>query len=223
MRLIILARSLFVVLMAVGHSSGQDVPPVKSGKQFPPADCEAVDSAAACHSFNEMLKSGDRDILTFFAGPDRDAYVCFDQKEDDFVTITFRLPTKWAAHDEKFRTLTDNGLLFFHEYRNGLLDAAKSATLKWQKYDWEDANWLGTSDGKADPDSGTADAAVSDTEVYVLYPFVNAAKTTTNYSITIRRATKRYEKVLDLGTKGFPEGVPHTLSTTGRCAEYSDP
>jgi hypothetical protein len=179
-------------------------------------------NTAGCASFNEMLEARDPGIIPALTGHSVKSYVCFPEAEDRFILFTYRLPpqssTLWKKDKQIPSFLTyANGSFIFRQFRNGVSDQYRSGAVIWSKLEGDDANATAAAATAAQSKPGRYDVAVSidNSEVSFSYSFPNVQKTTTDYMLQIRRATRRMLETYSVNAKDNSQ-----FSLNGYCAEY---
>jgi len=149
--------------------------------------------SAGCASYNEMISSNDKDILSTIdhAG----TFACFLSGEDSFILITLNSPEDFLFHKSTNpRILEARGEIWLSKYKKGLTDDFQVADGMWRKIvgDTESAPIFRTSKNSTPAPAASA----GESEVSFSYSYKNVGGGTTNYSFTMRRSTLRFQQTL---------------------------
>jgi hypothetical protein len=205
--------------MLTASMFAQESAPAPSAASAPSpftVDCATVEAGASCRSYNELIKSGDKDILRDVSGS-FDAYVCFLTDEDTFVVIDtsppFDILFKKSAISP--RLTEQNSASFLSRYKNGIIDDGLMAQGKWIKNSVTSEAPIFRSPSANDPG-----ATVDDSEVTFHYSYKNTHGRKVNYDISIRRSTKRFSETSDIPISQDKKEEPSRYTNTGHCAEF---
>lgn len=179
-----------VVITSENDPSSPRLPVVALKPSMPAADCETAYSAG-CHSFNEMVKHDDREVVSAIS-KNTDALVCFKSGEDAFLIVSYNNPFK---NDHSVERAV--GIITMTRFKNGQRDTDQYWVGSWSRAKGaspEDARFL-ANNGKG---------SIYPTSVYLTYAFQNVAGSLTTYSLKIRLSTLRFTESYDATTKKTP-------------------
>lgn len=215
-------KILIIVLMAAASAIAQDVPPQLPAQKSFKTDCSKVAMATSCKSYNEMVDAKDKDLMGYLST--ENAFVCFRETEDVFSLISFVEPAQsFYKKDKKYPfLLTASGLLFYSRYAKGQNDDFRMFPGTWSgmartetSMELADRPTFSTNDA-VKPNQ----ASVDQSEVGIIYTYQNLSRTTTTYSIQIRRSTLRFNE-----TWTFPaddkKSADTRIEATGHCITFN--
>lgn len=209
-------RILFQVLVAclfLGacslRSSAQEAEPQR-------IDCSKIFSQG-CGSFNELLADHDKEVLDSLTGSLRAARVCFIEGEDDFLILSFDLPSDSRWKKEKLAGFYVNGPVLgsLTRYTDGVTHDSFLFQIVWHRIG-EDGD--PTAEGKAFL-GGEGNLNIGSDETDFISTWQNKAGTTTNYRLSIRLATGRFKETYDWKDA---KGKSQETDNTGHCFRYED-
>ena len=211
-----------IILFAISSAFAQTNSPAVI-KNFH-ADCTTVHATKSCDSFNELITQQDKDVIDDLKGG---AFVCFLSEEDAFAIVTTTIPADNLFSPTKVRKLTQvNSVEFYKRFKNGLNDETKIVMGAWTKavFNEDDPPRYSFESSKM----GDTTLSIDPSEIFAEYKFQNLGKSSTTYTLQIRRSTRRFVE-----TYGFPATPPsdpkakasftphdEKLESTGYCAEF---
>lgn len=200
---------IFLFATAGAFAQNTSVPSVASLK----ADCTKIELTLSCGSFNEMVEGNDKDLLSAIQGFDH-AFVCFRTDEDTFIVVSISMPYPLTFH----KSATDKNLstaygrVRYKRYKDGISDYIRFAPGSWVRSE-------GISDSFETKEGAPVSAFMDDDELSISFKYPNIVKTTSDYTLTIRRSTLRFtETVYVKETK--PSKPDYKSSDGGHCTEF---
>jgi hypothetical protein len=154
-------------------------------------DCSTLPKPSlACFSYDEMLASNDKDLVSDLRNPG--AYACFLPSEDVFIVLSLNTPTEFEHEKPPSKILEARGEIWLSRYKRGLTDDFQVANGTWRKIE-------GDSDSRPifrvdKPNQDAPNATASDSEVTFSYGFQNVGGGKTTYSFQMRRSTLRFSE-----------------------------
>jgi len=214
---------LVTILFAISSAFAQTNSP-PAIKHFH-VDCTTVHATKSCDSFNELITQQDKDVMDDLKGG---AFVCFLSDEDAFAVVTTTIPDdKIFSHTSVKNLMQVNSVEFYKRFKNGLNDETRIVEGTWAKavFNEEDPPRYSFESSK----TGDTTLSIDPSEIFAQYKFQNLRKSSTTYTLQIRRSTRRFVE-----TYGFPAippsdpkakaaFTPHDekLESTGYCAEFN--
>ena len=206
-----IVRIALLIFAVAQLASGQD-------KGFM-ANCSGNQNIPSCKSYNQMVSSKDRDLLSILSGH---AYVCFRQDENTFFVISFDQPSKDRFVPTSVPGKSQaTGVVRYHRFKNGMSDDFRVVAGDWEKTaagDNQQIRFASSSGGKTPASADETTAAVSQDEIRIGYSFENKEKTKVDYVLRVQRPTlgfiEDYEWL-------HPATNKRNHSTyTGHCSEF---
>ena len=146
--------------------------------------CGTVRATESCNSFNEMVQSKDKDLLSVLSS--KTGMVCFRPDEDMFFVISIYRPSFDDLPKNQTSDIIKNGMVYYQSYHQGTTDTSHTAYGKWTKTPYSDEVTFSSSGA-----TGTV-ATVDDSEIFFGFEYPNIGRGTTHYSAQVRRSTLRF-------------------------------
>lgn len=194
------ATAVLAVLLCTSVARGQ----ISSGNRD--ADSGALDCSQefgtldSCQSYSELVRAKDRRILAAFF-PGETSLVCFRTTTDTFFVVTWPNPQSLSWVTSKAMTARKSeiwapGIVEYHKYRNGI---------SWDFRSWG-GHWIREPLQRSEnaylfAKNVDGDLVVDPSEVRIRFRYENQIGTMTNYSLRIRRSTRRFEETFNISRK----------------------
>lgn len=200
----------------------EDTPRISQYSQPKPVDCSKFsDSLPGCKSFNEMLGSNDKDVVSSVGGIYQ-AYVCFRADEDVFTIISYLPPS-----NEQFRKATFGvemqATAYLSRYEAGLSKDEEVFDGKWYKSAHEPAAQAHfTGNGLFASRDQQPKIYVNESEISVSTSWQNLGGTRTTYHLQVRRSTKRFLETFEWPKPPTAKDKStEQMTRQGYCEEYN--
>jgi len=196
---------VLVVLLLAGSAFSQTKAPL--------VDCGKVTSSPACKSFNQMLEKGDRDLVDAISGANQ-AVVCFRPDEDTFVLVSYgRVEGRPFLAGPELNLERSSATVKAMVYKNQISDDLRRWTGYWQKQAGQPKNQAVFASSNEDEGKVRIDPS----GLLISYDFSNPDKTTTTYTLQVRRPALRAVEAFESTTR---QSKPHRRSLTEQCSEF---
>jgi hypothetical protein len=178
----------------------------------------ACGTSKGCATFNEMLRNNDADLRSFKRQSDfYTTLVCFNGEKgiDSFFLVMFDRQQNLIWRTDQADSVTEHasGIFTFNDYQDGMRNRVVTEMLDWKRpahrFKQEDALGYAT---RFEKEEGRI-ASIDEAEVNYMTTFTNATKQQTEYTLQIRRSTKRFQETIKTG--GF------TFTNSGHCVTFS--
>jgi hypothetical protein len=202
MRFVTLSLLLLPALFFISADSDSQIPPKQSAPQKPAErsafSCPDAAAQPACKSYQELLKAKDTSL------PADKAYICFRRRDDEFFVIYISQPSFLKYWDKELQqVVTDDspspGWGLAQAYKGGILDSRLMPYLnfagQWRLLPLSESEFFVSQEinfkgqDKNDKDVGVT---VDEHRVNLGFKYENPLGKTTQYTLTIQRATERF-------------------------------
>jgi hypothetical protein len=180
-------------------------------------DCAKFNSPG-CRSFNELVASKDRDILSTINSTSAVARVCFIEGTDSFIIVSYTVPPKslWRKSEDGTTNTAGPLFWFFTQYDDGIYVNSLLFETIWTTLG-DNGDW--TANGRVVP-KGIESLSISADQITVsLTTNSDKSRTPTTYELSMTASTGRFKATFESKDQN-----DRALRSTqiGHCASYGN-
>jgi hypothetical protein len=145
------------------------------------------------------------------------SYVCFRKDEDTFIMLNYAPVTDSSFIKVDQYISESSSIAFYNLYAEGQSDDTTMIAGKWTKSTGSPPMFTGSGE------KGAAKVIIDDAQVLFTNEFTNLTKSTTQYTLQVRRSTLRFVETLEVVPPATAKDKSHKQFTrSGHCAAFKE-